>query len=70
MLPQNITRLSNVRYRKENKGIKTVPAVFVASYDKPAAARIRIKGQEHLVRPEEVWTEREWEKHVMEANGE
>lgn len=65
MLPKNITRLSNVRYRKENQGIKTVGAVFIASYDKPAAVRIRIQGEEHLVGSEEVLPEREWEKHVL-----
>ena len=65
MLPKNITWLSDVRYRKENKGIKTVAAVFIASYDKPAAVRIRIKEQEHLVRPEEVWEERDWQKRVL-----
>ena len=65
MIPKDIKRLSPVRFRRDNKGIKTIAAVFIARYDHPEAVRIRIADAEHIVRPDEVWQERDWEKHVL-----
>ena len=65
MIPKDIKRLSPVRFRRDNKGIKTIAAVFIARYDKPEAVRIRINDAEHIVRTEEVWQERDCEKHVL-----